>query len=121
MCLPIRLPANGLLSLTHVFLFLFTKFKLRDAQFARVYIYRFFVHNDFVHNDRTPYIVYLPCWITATVPASAPCHDLNIINSILQFNEINQGAAKNALMGIENHLWYLTEELLPLSLFSSNV
>ena len=43
MCLPIRLPANGLLSLTHVFLFLFTKFKLRDAQFARAYIYRYFL------------------------------------------------------------------------------
>ena len=55
------------------------------------------------------------------VPASAPCHDLNLINSILQFKEINQGAAKGALMGIENHLWYLTEELLPLSVFSSDV
>ena len=43
MCLPIRLPANGLLSLTHVFLFLFTKFKLRDAQFAWAYIYRYFL------------------------------------------------------------------------------
>ena len=53
------------------------------------------------------------------VPASAPCHDLNLINSI--FKEINQGAAKGALKGIENHLWYLTEELFPLSLFSSNV
>ena len=29
--------------------------------------------------------VYLPRWITATVPASAPFHDLNLINSILQF------------------------------------
>ena len=64
---------------------------------------------------------YLPWWITATVPESAPCHDLNLINSILQFKEINQRAAKGALKGIGNHLWYLTEELLPLSLFSNNV
>ena len=37
--------------------------------------------------------VYLPQWLTATVPASTPCHDLNLINSILQFKEINQRAA----------------------------
>ena len=67
------------------------------------------------------YSVYLPWWITATVPASAPCHDLNLINSILQFKEINQRAAKGALKGIGNHLWYLTEELLPLRLFSNSV
>ena len=65
--------------------------------------------------------VYLPWWITATVPESAPCHDLNLINSILQFKQINQRAAKGALKGIGNHLWYLTEELLPLRLFSNNV
>ena len=65
--------------------------------------------------------VYLPWWITATVPESAPCHDLSLINSILQFKEINQRAAKGALKGIGNHLWYLTEELLQLSLFSNNV
>ena len=67
------------------------------------------------------YILYLPWWISGTVPGSAPCHDLNLINSILQFKEINQGAAKGALMGIENHLWYLTEEILPLSVFSSDI
>ena len=48
--------------------------------------------------------VYLPWWITATVPATAPCHDLNLINSILQFKERNQGAAEGALMCIQNHL-----------------
>ena len=63
---------------------------------------------------------YLPWWITATVPASAPCHDLSLINSILQFKEINQRAAKGALKGIGNHLWYLTEDLLPLRLFSNS-
>ena len=65
--------------------------------------------------------VYLPWWITATVPASAPRHDLNLINSIIRFKEINQRAAKGALKGIGNHLWYFTEELLPLNLFSNNV
>ena len=65
--------------------------------------------------------VYLPWWKSATIPSSAPCDDLNLINSILQFKEIKLGAAKDALMGIGNNLWYLTEELLPLSLFSSNV
>ena len=65
--------------------------------------------------------VYLPWWITATVPASAPCHDLNLIKSILQFKEINQRAAKGALKDIGNHIWYLTEELLPFSLFSNSV
>ena len=61
MCLPIRLPANGLLSLTHVFLYLFTKFQLRDAQYI-YYIQIVFVHNDFVHNDRTPFIIYQYCY-----------------------------------------------------------
>ena len=61
-------------------------------------------------------------WLYYSVlPESAPCHDLNLINSILQFKVINQRAAKGALKGIGNHLWYLTEELLPLSLFSKNV
>ena len=34
--------------------FLFIKFQLLDAQFARAYLYRFFVHNDFVHNIGEP-------------------------------------------------------------------
>ena len=55
------------------------------------------------------------------VPAGAPCHDLNLINGILQFKEINQRAVKSALKDIGNHLWYLTEELLPFSLFSNSV
>ena len=64
------------------------------------------------------YVYIPPWWITATVPASALFHDLNLINSI---KEINQRAAKGTLMGIGNHLWYLTEELLPLSFLSNNV
>ena len=39
----------------------------------------------------------------------------------VQGNKPKQRAAKGALKDIGNHLWYLTEELLPLSLFSNSV
>ena len=39
----------------------------------------------------------------------------------VQGNKPKQRAAKGVLKGIGNRLWYLTEELLPLSLFSNGV
>ena len=56
---------------------------------------------------------YIPWWLTAPVSSAAPGYDVNLIK---QTEALVAAAARNALSG---QIWYLTQELVPLSLFSS--
>ena len=62
--------------------------------------------------------VYVPWWLTAPFSSSAPSNDLSLIKSLYHFKDIDSVAASAALKSLKNHMWYLTEELVPLSLFS---
>ena len=64
---------------------------------------------------------YVPWWLTAPVPTSAPINDLKFVKTLIEYKKIDSGIANAALGGFAGHLWYLTEKLLTLSLFSSFV
>ena len=64
-------------------------------------------------------LIYIPSWFTATIPQTAPQNDLQLIHK--SRNYLDQKCGNAAINAISRHLWYLTEELVPLSLFSSNV
>ena len=64
---------------------------------------------------------YVPWLLTAPVPTSAPINDLKFVKTLIEYKEIDSGIANAALRGFAGHLWYLTEELLPLVLFCSSV
>lgn len=64
---------------------------------------------------------YFPWWATATVSSSAPCNDLLLLESLLRYRTVDATCANAAIKAFYNHLWYLTEELVPLALFSSSL
>jgi hypothetical protein len=65
--------------------------------------------------------VYVPWWMTAPMPSDAPHNDLMLLNSLIQFSAIDQQCAAAAQKAFSVHLWYLTQEMVPLSLFSCQV
>ena len=64
---------------------------------------------------------YIPWWLTWPVPSHAPSNDLALLKALKGYETIDPVAANAALKAFSNHLWYLTEELAPLSLFCSSV
>ena len=52
----------------------------------------------------------------STSASSAPRRDLMLMKELLQYKEIDNGTSESALKAISRHLWYLCEELVPLSL-----
>lgn len=65
--------------------------------------------------------VYVPWWLVCPVPASAPLNDLNLIKTLAEFAPHDALLVTNARVALSRHTWYLTEELVPLTLFSSQV
>ena len=65
--------------------------------------------------------VYVPWWLKCPVASAAPVNDINLISDIKQYRKVNKSSADAALKALSRHLWYLTEELIPLALFSSQV
>ena len=64
---------------------------------------------------------YLPWWVRCRSAASAPLNDLKLLKAINEFKKQDQLVADAALSAFKNHLWYLTEELVPLAFFSCHV
>ena len=64
---------------------------------------------------------YIPWWLTAPIPSSAPKNDQLLMNSFLHYKNVDEVIANEALLRFGAHMWYLTEELIPLSFFSNNV
>ncbi len=65
--------------------------------------------------------VYVPWWLTCPVASAAPLNDLKLISNIIEYRKVNKCCADGALDAMSRHLWYLTEELVPLVLFSNQV
>lgn len=63
---------------------------------------------------------YIEQWFNAGNAASAPCNDVKFINKINLLIPIIS-SAKAAKINFFNHLWYLSEELVGLAFFDSNV
>ena len=51
----------------------------------------------------------------------APANDLDLINKLIRYREVDYAMAKKVMHKLKNHLWYVVEEMVPLSLFSSTV
>ena len=64
---------------------------------------------------------YIPWWLTCPVGAAAPSNDLILLNDLTNYQEIDKLSANTAIKAFSNHLWYLTEELVPVALFSDSV
>ena len=64
---------------------------------------------------------YIPWWLTSPIPSTAPKNDQLFINSFITYKDIDGLIANAAIKSFSNHMWYLTEELVPLALFSSTV
>ena len=65
--------------------------------------------------------IYIPCWLTAPILSSAPKHDLALIDSLNMYKLVDKTVANATLIAFSKHIWYLSEDLVPLSIFSHNV
>ena len=61
-------------------------------------------------------LIYIKWWVKCPVSVDSPINDLAFLTSIRSYSDcVISSAAEKAM---QNHMWYLTEELVPLSLFS---
>ena len=65
--------------------------------------------------------VYAPFWFKAHSILYAPMNDLKLIESIKEYGAYNKAVSDSALKTLGRHLWYLTEEVVCLSLFDHRV
>ena len=65
--------------------------------------------------------VYLESWFTSSFLFSAAHNDILLHQRLLKFNKYHRKLSRVGLTVLQRHTWYLTEELVPLALFSSNI
>lgn len=63
--------------------------------------------------------VYIKHWFTAPLAICAPNNDLQLIKTLIQYD--NPDISKATLKKMLRHLWYLSDELVGLCLFDQNV
>ena len=64
--------------------------------------------------------VYAKMWIDASNPAAGPWNDIDLLN-LKSVWEIDAKVGNVVLNKLLQHLWYLSEELIALSLFNAKV
>ena len=84
----------------------------KDAAFASQQLNRFVPFATFC---------YFSWWTTAPVSSSAPSNDLLLLKRMYEYRKVDKACADAAINAFSNYLWYLTEELVMLGLFSSKV
>jgi hypothetical protein len=65
--------------------------------------------------------LYIKAWFTAPMTCDAPYNDLCLLQHVELFDAIDSQIAEVALGKITGHMWYLSEDLAALSLFSDKV
>ena len=65
--------------------------------------------------------MYCSWWFTCTSAVDAPYHDLKFYQKLLEYKAVDASISLSALKAFGRHLWYLTAEMVPLSLFSNKV
>jgi len=65
--------------------------------------------------------VYLRAWISAPLAASAPYNDFNLLKTLLNYATIHAAISEAASRKLAMHLWYLSEDLVSLAFFDSQV
>lgn len=66
-------------------------------------------------------LVYVRYWNRANILFEAGLNDLNFIKELEIFSLLDQATAQTAINAISEHLYYLSEELITLSLFSEKL
>lgn len=64
--------------------------------------------------------LYVKAWFTASQAAAAPGNDLQLIKDLVAYEAVHKQIADAAATKFSSHLWYLSEELVVLSLFDDN-
>ena len=65
--------------------------------------------------------VYLRPWFTASGLSSAAQNDLLFCKSLAKYKKINTGVSSKTLAVLNRHTWYLTEDMISLSLFNEDL
>ena len=66
-------------------------------------------------------LFYVPWWLAAARGIDSPVNDLEFWNDMKNYMTDDPEVADAAITALERHLWYVTEEMAPLSLFSEKV
>lgn len=66
-------------------------------------------------------LIYSHWWMTCSTVSDAPLNDLNLYQNLILYEKINPEISKSAIHAFKLHHWYLTEEMIPLALFSNQV
>jgi len=66
-------------------------------------------------------LIYCSWWFSCDSAVDAPFNNLQFYKFILQYAEIDEAVSNSAKIAFQCHLWYLTPEMIPLSLFSDLV
>lgn len=66
-------------------------------------------------------LFYLKPWLRAGFPAEAALLDLEFVQNLKHFEKIDSEASKAVLEKVSRHTWYMSGELVGLSLFSDNL
>ena len=59
--------------------------------------------------------------MTCNSGADAPWINLQLFHLLLKYEAINKVVSESAIKAFKNHLWYLTQEMVPIALFSAKV
>jgi hypothetical protein len=65
--------------------------------------------------------IYVQAWFKAPLSRDAPVNDLNLLHILEAYVTVDKRVAETALAKQKNHLWYLSEDLVGLSIFSDLV
>ena len=66
-------------------------------------------------------IIYSSWWMTCSSATDAPWNDLTLYKKLLAYDAVNATVSQSAIRALKRHLWYLTQEMIPLALFSEMV
>jgi hypothetical protein len=66
-------------------------------------------------------LVYARWWMAAPNTVDAAVNDLDLVNQLHQFKSVNKSIANAAIEKLQNHLWYISPEFVPLALFSKRI
>ena len=65
--------------------------------------------------------VYLKSWFGAPSLTAAATEDLELYSRLHKFRTVHSKVSSTTTSVLQRHTWYLTEELIPLSLFNENL
>ena len=66
-------------------------------------------------------MIYIPWWFQCSLTADCSINDLCLLKDINEFSGLDEAIAQKAIKSFSNHIWYLTDGLISIALFSQKV